>query len=179
MRTLKFRAWDSKKKTFPMVGFDIMGECTVFDLVKQYRLEEHADLTIQQFTGFRDSDGKDIYEGDIVAWPDNPYITPREVLFDLQNGFWRISGDSYDGFDDLALSMNGGQPVGRQGYNGPIKVIGNIFENPELLKATPKDDDEEEDNEGSDDELDLESCEQCGEDAWDGYICHACGLKKI
>ena len=113
-----------------MVGFDIMGECTVFDLVKQYRLEEHNDLIITQFTGFQDSDGKDIYEGDIVSWPEHPDCEPREVLFDLQEGFWSINGDSYDGFDTLALSNNGGQPVGLQGYNGPIKVIGNIFENP-------------------------------------------------
>jgi hypothetical protein len=28
-------------------------------------------------------------------------------------------------------------------------------------------------------ELKLRSCEQCGEEAWDGYICHNCGLKKI
>lgn len=25
----------------------------------------------------------------------------------------------------------------------------------------------------------LQKCEQCGEHAWDGYICHACGLKHI
>ena len=28
-------------------------------------------------------------------------------------------------------------------------------------------------------EMGLRSCEQCGEKAWDGYICHACGLKAI
>lgn len=33
--------------------------------------------------------------------------------------------------------------------------------------------DEEEDN------MDLESCPQCGEEAWDGYICHSCGAKDI
>lgn len=28
-------------------------------------------------------------------------------------------------------------------------------------------------------ELDLDSCEQCGENAWDGRICHSCGAKNI
>lgn len=28
-------------------------------------------------------------------------------------------------------------------------------------------------------ELDLDSCEQCGENAWDGRICHSCGAKDI
>lgn len=39
----------------------------------------------------------------------------------------------------------------------------------------------EEDTENEDDldDLDLTPCEQCGEEAWDGYICHNCGLKKI
>ena len=27
--------------------------------------------------------------------------------------------------------------------------------------------------------LELNICEQCGEEAWDGYICHSCGLKRI
>lgn len=28
-------------------------------------------------------------------------------------------------------------------------------------------------------DLELGYCEQCGQNAWDGYICHACGMKKI
>ena len=41
---------------------------------------------------------------------------------------------------------------------------------PEIIE-TPEE--EEEDN------PDLSKCEQCGEKAWDGYICHACGMKEI
>lgn len=33
--------------------------------------------------------------------------------------------------------------------------------------------------EDSEEEVDLDECEQCGESAWDGYICHNCGLKNI
>jgi hypothetical protein len=39
--------------------------------------------------------------------------------------------------------------------------------------VAPDEDDEEEDN------PDLSSCEQCGEKAWDGRICHSCGMKYI
>ena len=42
-----------------------------------------------------------------------------------------------------------------------------------LKKKQMEFEDEEEENE------DLSSCEQCGEKAWDGYICHSCGLKII
>lgn len=37
----------------------------------------------------------------------------------------------------------------------------------------------EDEDDLNDFEDDLDTCEQCGENAWDGYICHNCGLKKI
>lgn len=46
----------------------------------------------------------------------------------------------------------------------------------ELIDSKPAIEPEEEDEE---EDEDIESCEQCGEHAWDGYICHACGLKHI
>jgi hypothetical protein len=60
-------------------------------------------VKIHQFTGFRDRNQKEIYEWDIVVWPDDPSLAPRYVLFDQEMGFWRLSGSSYDGFDDLAV----------------------------------------------------------------------------
>lgn len=42
---------------------------------------------------------------------------------------------------------------------------------PEIVETSEEEEIEE--------DLGLDSCEQCGEDAWDGYICHACGMKNI
>lgn len=55
---------------------------------------------------------------------------------------------------------------------------------PELVKNMKNKTEEQEEDEiieGEDDlnEMDLATCEQCGENARDGYICHNCGLKKI
>ena len=44
-----------------------------------------------------------------------------------------------------------------------------------IINPENEEDDEDEDNE----DLGLEDCEQCGENAWDGRICHSCGAKEI
>jgi len=48
-------------------------------------------------------------------------------------------------------------------------------------KSVPTSEPEDDDTDMEDEieELGLEECEQCGETAWDGYICHSCGAKNI
>lgn len=69
--------------------------------------------TVGQYTGFLDMNGKRIFEGDIVGVDGKFY----EVL--IEKGCWIIAAD---GWDFLATN------------NDEIEVIGNIHDNPELLK---------------------------------------------
>lgn len=139
-RILKFRAWDAKNKKFPFIGFHVIGECTAFDLLQQYRLEEYNDLVISQFTGLKDKNNREIYEGDIVKTDPN-HITvalgsnsaglySKGVITWLREGFEvcqeQIGATRLSDFASCDCCSCG------------LEVIGNIFENTELLSKNPE-----------------------------------------
>lgn len=112
-RDLKFRAWDDVNKKFPLIGFDIIGETTIFGLVQQYNLEHLLHLQISQFTGYKDCKGNDIYEGDVIkCWHGS--IVVKFETFDTEQGYILPLDDT------------------------DLEIIGNIFETPELNNQTVK-----------------------------------------
>ena len=82
--------------------------------------------TVGQFTGLTDKNGKKIFEGDIVQY----YGTyPLEVY--IEKGHTKIrwyDTISASKYDELFFSID------REGY-GECEIIGNIYDNPELLKG--------------------------------------------
>ena len=106
MRTIKFRAWDKKnKKMLDWSWFQTNQCCEMF---------ENTDVELMQYTGLRDKAGTRIYEGDIID-----YGSSRLCEIVYRDGYLKIKTKNNN-----HLFINDG--VG--------EVIGNIYENPELIK---------------------------------------------
>lgn len=147
MRELKFRAWDKKKKTMVATGFHIIGEVTVFDMLRGYKIEEYTNFIIMQYTGLKDKNGKEeIYEGDIVRFFQKEWgLTYIAVV---KFGEWTCNCGDYYCYEE----GRGWYLEGKHWYERPenrheetriesiiskksgLEVIGNLYENPELLK---------------------------------------------
>ena len=100
--------------------------------VKHIAKSFEIDLeTVGQYTDLTDKNGKRIFEGDIVAQNWYDYDEPRD------DSFGKVVFCEYDcSFSVMDVNKDGFMPLGRCGsYHWEVEVIGNIHDNPELLKG--------------------------------------------
>jgi uncharacterized phage protein (TIGR01671 family) len=122
MREIKFRAWDTNSSDWAVAS--VVLDTTISDprrqaIDKGLILRARDGVVIEQYTGLKDKNGKEIYEGDILD-----SITGRPLVV-----AWV---DSPAGFD---LLFNKDAPISLYAnYAAKSEIIGNIHENPELLK---------------------------------------------
>ena len=115
-RIIKFRAWDKLKK--------------VMIIPWELSLRHDDIMDFMQFTGLKDKQGREIYEGDILADRQNgtnKLILTREVVFD-EFGVTTDPGSGYEivrgwGMKDMYDIEN---------IDNELEVIGNVWETPEL-----------------------------------------------
>ena len=127
MRKIKYRAWDKKEKKMKTRGllFTLQHGLSFFDASGfNVRRAENDRYILMQFTGLKDKNGEEIYESDLIQ---NKSGRICEVNWNKECGRWDASVKIMVENDN----SNGFAPVN---WHYDIKIIGNIHENPELLK---------------------------------------------
>lgn len=144
MREIKFRAWDKASSEF--VDFDYMGGYAQFAIDRiggitditlpnaekitghEWHKSVGSDVVLMQFTGLKDKNGTEIYEGDIVTGDKPDFI--ENVIGEVKYSSLAFvyTGKKKDGNDWMMTITTPGYTQDKT-----IQVIGNIYQNPELL----------------------------------------------
>ena len=112
-REIKFRVWNTEMSKW------VTGDITNYYDRGAYWFISNDEFKVSQYTGLKDKNGKEIYEGDVVEWEDS------------------MAEETYGGktiYPNEVVEFKGGAfyPVCMMPEN-EFEIIGNIYENPELL----------------------------------------------
>lgn len=117
-REIKFRAWDEETNE---MSYDFLSKNWLKVCIKS------PFVKIMQYTGSKDKNGKEIYEGDLLRITCNFYFR-KEILIDevvwWEKGSWLCNDWCF--FELINNAAEGEQE---------FEVIGNKYENPELLET--------------------------------------------
>lgn len=127
MRDIKFRSWDGAKMFLSPDISEPHHLSSWFDAHSKYG--NIPAVSFMQFTGLLDKNGKEIYEGDVVLVID-PYDEDKKIItIEFNKGVYEIKWPSmFHGGDCDVTAISYAEQAGFT-----FEVIGNIYENPELL----------------------------------------------
>jgi len=161
MREIKFRAWDEQNKImhydFQFIRSGVEENDWIIFISDKQKLGERPSnnqtvcfhpfdnpyfqqqLKLMQYTGLKDKNGKEIYEGDIIKFQNNGLYDRKIkigeiVWWEQELGWYAKCPKEKVNERDLDYSLEHIQS--RHIYAGNIKVIGGIYENPELLQES-------------------------------------------
>lgn len=125
-RDIKFRVWDNQENTM-FYNEDILKIQFAENFIRieneKYAFNSFLDeVILMQYIGLKDCNGKEIYEGDIVEdnFGDRYEVVFEDYKFNLKDFYCGCFDIPNDGFSEL---------------RDKLKVIGNIYQNPDLLEG--------------------------------------------
>jgi len=125
MRAIKFRAWDKKRKCW-------LWECGTLDKPAStgnaggnWELSLKTNVLLQQYTGLNDKNGKEIYEGDILKLTSIYFLFYDLFTVGFNKGSFTFKNKEEHYFKNY---------IGNRKEDLIIEVIGNIYENKDLIK---------------------------------------------
>ena len=128
---MRFRVWDTVKKAMGEVQAIVFTEENVYPIYSKVlrRYIPFNEAILMQSTGLFDKNGNEIFEGDVVSFSiDNgwDYVVSKSGLIIYWEGCYQILENG------IKYRIN-------QCLEEDIEVIGNIYENPELMKEAEND----------------------------------------
>lgn len=142
-RDIKFKIWGKEQKKFLEINWEgedarhtkgkanICYSDRVYVTLSGYVNEDgwpyEVDADILQYTGLKDKNGKEIYEGDILSikiYSGDKVIVEGKTVVEFKDGCFGVIW----GYDKSFLSL-------KSFFNTKFEVVGNKYENPELLEG--------------------------------------------
>lgn len=131
---LKFRAWHNELGRMMLVKTmfffaNELEELELNDSIMNDNIPVYPDeIKLMQSTGLHDKNGKEIFEGDILAIETDEGILNVNIFWDSKHALFMFESKKYNEEDLLAELV--------EDNTYPFEIAGNIYENPELLEVT-------------------------------------------
>lgn len=132
MREIKFRAWNGNSLYYNhSVCLQIDGTISYLKNDGQWGEPEKGEIILMQYTGLKDKNGKEVYEGDIIEFTPKykPGVRKKSpVIWQEFRACFAFKWNDYAN-EDLFQAIQ---------HTNEAELIGNIYENPELLNSPAK-----------------------------------------
>lgn len=129
MRDIKFRAYINKSKGIKEISQINYATKTI--VTTDGYCYGFKDIILMQYTGLKDKNGKEIYEGDILLAPEWFGTLKCVCIYQQENTVNPIQGFGLYSYDSYFKKYN---TLVESDEWDEFKVIGNIYDNPELLE---------------------------------------------
>jgi uncharacterized phage protein (TIGR01671 family) len=135
MREIKFRAWDGAIMRCDIINIEWTKNTTIALITARSTRDEDGekhDSILMQYTGLKDKNGKEIYEGDVL---NHKYFYSPEFSLEQWEKEEKIIVKIPDFFCYLGSDLVQNSDETMEEFVSHMEVIGNIWEHPDLLEC--------------------------------------------